>query len=251
MVSISINKLSKTFYNNNNITHVLKDISLEIKKGEVVGIRGDNGTGKTTLLNLIAKIDYPTAGNLSYSDTKAIIGYVQQDYTSALLPWYSVLENIAIPLKLRGIKKSERIKEARRVVNDLEFLKLPLNKYPSQLSGGQKQRVTIARALIHNPSVLILDEPFANIDAHSQLELQKSINRIHEKYNLTILLVSHGLDECISLTDRIILLYGSPATLYKEYDIRLKRPRYPELLYSKDFIDIRNYILREESNLYV
>jgi len=155
MTGLRINNLTKIFHTSNGVLPVLKDVCLTIATGEVVAIRGDNGSGKTTLLNIIAGIDKATSGEIQFNDAQETvpkIGYVQQDYTSSLLPWFNVMENIAVPLRIHGVGRQLRFEKATQVLKKLDFNELPLDKHPYQLSGGQKQRVAIARALLYNPS---------------------------------------------------------------------------------------------------
>lgn len=253
MIGLRVDSLSKVFHTPNGDTPVLNGLSLTIKAGEVVAIRGDNGSGKTTLLNIIVGVDEAYSGSIQFGDsskTWPTIGYVQQDYTSSLLPWFNVIENIAIPLRLRGVERQLRQEKVAAILEKLGFNTLPTDKYPSELSGGQKQRVAIARALIHDPELLLLDEPFSNLDAHSSRDIQETLSRIHAERNLTIIYVSHELDHCIYLADRVLLLHGKPASIHKSFQIVLSRPRQREQILSKEFAETRAEILTEEELLY-
>ncbi len=253
MIQILLRRLGKSFKSNGQENNVLQDVNLEVSKGEIIALRGDNGSGKTTLLNIIAGIESPTEGEVSFNATDVVrprIGYVQQDYTSSLLPWFNVLENITIPLRLESVGKSKRYLRADELLDSLGFDNLPGAAYPHQLSGGQKQKIAVARALVHEPHLLILDEPFANLDAHTGRELQEALSRIHQISHPTILYVSHELDHCIYLADRILLLHGHPSRIINQFKVELPRPRAREMILSQAYMEIRSSILAKEEELY-
>jgi len=253
MIGIELQNVDKTFTGGGIENHVLAALDLTISAGEVVAIRGDNGIGKTTLLNIIAGIDRPTRGSVNFlglDEDRPRVGYTQQDYTSSLLPWLNVIDNISIPLRLKGVPRSERRDRAEKLLEILGFSGLRADGYPHQLSGGQKQRVAVARSLINNPQLLLLDEPFANLDAHTSRDLQETLSRIHQARQTTILFVSHGLDQCVYLADRVVLLYGSPARVFREFKIPLPRPRNREMILGPAYAEARSQILAEEEALY-
>jgi len=252
MIEIRLEHLGKRFDSSRGAKEILRDITLTVRPGEVIVIRGDNGTGKTTLLNILVGIEPATTGTMRFSDAADgphRVGYVQQDYTSSLLPWFDVRENVAIPLRLAGVEKKERSDRADRLLESLGFATLPRDAYPYQLSGGQKQRVALARALIHEPHLLILDEPFANLDAHSTRDLQETISEIHQSKRPTILYVSHDLDQ-IFLADRVLLLHGSPAAIAAEFALPLERPRHKAIILADEYVSIRAKILSYEETIY-
>lgn len=251
MVEIEIRQLSRTFGGGSS-KPVIEGIDLDVAKGEVVAIRGDNGTGKTTLLNLISGIDEPTQGSISFSSLdgeQLRVGYAQQDYTSSLLPWFDVLENVSIPLRLQGVPRSERRRIAGDLLQSLGFI-LPFTAYPHQLSGGQKQRIAVARALIHRPHILLLDEPFANLDAHTSRDLQEVLLSVHYEKQQTILFISHDLDHCVYFADRILFLSGRPANISKEFSVPLTRPRNRNMLLTSAYNSIRSSVIAEEEIAY-
>lgn len=244
--------LGKCFNSSRGTKEVLRNITLTVRPGEVIVIRGDNGTGKTTLLNILVGIERATTGTIGFSETAdgpLRVGYVQQDYTSSLLPWFDVRENVAIPLRLAGVDKKQRRQRADRLLDSLGFTTLPRDAYPYQLSGGQKQRFALARAMIHEPHLLILDEPFANLDAHSTRDFQETISEIHQALGPTILYVSHDLDQ-IFLADRVLVLHGSPAAIAAEFALPLERPRRRNMILTTEYADVRAKVLAFEEGLY-
>lgn len=250
MVYIKIVGLEKRF----GQRCVFDGLNLDVTAGQIVAFRGDNGCGKTTLLNMIAGIELPTSGYIEIEATNLAqrlqTGYTQQDYGASLLPWLDVLENVALPLRIQGLSTVDRRREAMRLLEQLAFRSIPTDVFPYQLSGGQKQRIVIARALIRRPELLILDEPFASLDSHTSRDLQETLLQIHAEYRPTILLVSHDLDHCIYLADRVILLHGSPARVAKDFAVSIMRPRTRQAVLSQEYLAIRAEILQHEENIY-
>lgn len=224
--AISVRKVSKTFDNENQ---VLSDISFEVASGEVLAICGLSGVGKSTLLRIISGLIAPTSGGVRINKSLVTepsdqMGFVTQDYSRSLFPWLTVGKNVALPFKGHNISKAERnlrVQEALASVG----LEGKSGAYPWQLSGGMQQRVAIARALIMKPRLLILDEPFASVDAYVRLELEDLVADLVEKNQVTTIIVTHDIDEAIYLADRVIALSNSPATVTMELAIKLKRPR--------------------------
>lgn len=253
MVDVELKGVGKAFGSGKLRNEVLGAVDLVVRKGEIVAIRGDNGTGKSTLLNIIAGIESVTRGTVAFNgldgETRRI-GYTQQDYTSSLLPWFDVMENVSIPLRLQGVPNESRRLKTAELLESLGFNSLPKTSYPHQLSGGQKQRVAVARALIHNPHLLILDEPFANLDSHTIRDLQDVLLRSHCVKQPTILFVSHELSHCIYLADRIVVMHGHPARIIREFSVNLPRPRMREMMLGPVYADVRAQILAEEDVLY-
>ncbi len=195
----------------------VEDVSFSVAPHEFLCIIGPSGCGKSTILKMIAGLEEPTMGIIHKPDT---IGIVFQN--AGLLPWASVYENVALPLEARG-EKSEDIKN--KVMHYLEMLGLEdfKDRFPRDLSGGQKQRVGIARALAIEPQVLLLDEPFSALDAKSTHELHEDVLKIWQETIQTIVMVSHSIEEAVSLADRIILM--KEKRIDSTFSIDLKRPR--------------------------
>jgi NitT/TauT family transport system ATP-binding protein len=203
----------------------IEDISLEVRKNEFCSILGHSGCGKTTLLNLIAGFEVPTAGRIECAG-KVVSGpgadrsMVFQDY--ALFPWLTVYDNIAFGLKIKGINAGE-IKQVVIRFAALVGLTQFTNHYPHQLSGGMRQRVSIARALVVNPTVLLMDEPFAALDAQNRAMMQAEMIRILSEESKTVVLVTHSIEEAINLSDVIVVMTRRPGRV-KEI-IRVPDPR--------------------------
>jgi len=243
---LKVKQISKTFHNENSTFNLLRDINFNVSKNEVIGIRGGNGKGKTSLLNIILNLDKPSEGEIVYK--KGIkIGVVFQNYSSTLLPWISAKQNIILPLKLE--KQTAIESKYSSVLKKLGFENFPFELYPNQLSGGQKQRVAIARALINSPDLLILDEPFSSIDSKSSIELQKTIDKIVSETDISIIIISHNIDELIFMSDSILLLGGKPTEIKEEFKVSDERPRKKGFFTSNHFNELRTEILTKEYQL--
>ena len=250
MPTIELTAISKRFRmspENTGDRKILDDISVSIRHAEFVTLFGPNGCGKTTLLNILAGLLGPDNGIVRISSSGPQdyrIGYVFQNYVESLFPWLTVLENIAFSLRLRGLSRLDR---KSKVVSLLELIEisLPLDKYPYQLSGGQKQLVAIARALAHNPEILILDEPFTSLDYRTRYSMYRIIQDLWAKLNLTVLFVSHEIDEAILLADRLLLLSLPPSRIKKDITVDIARPRHLEVLASQRFFEIKAQVINE------
>lgn len=212
---ITLKNISKIYKGGSK--KALDNINLEIREGEFFSFVGPSGSGKSTILKLITKIEKQTQGEITAPDN---IGMVFQ--LGALFPWLTAIGNVMFPLKMMGVSVSKAKEEAKR---ELEMVSLTNfeHKYPRELSGGQRQRVGIARALVIDPKVLILDEPFSALDPLTTKGLYKDLLRIWEKTSKTIVLVSHSLEEAVFLSDRVGVI--KEGRLIKILDIDLKRPR--------------------------
>ncbi|MGD0267348.1 MAG: ABC transporter ATP-binding protein [Candidatus Methylomirabilota bacterium] len=228
--------------------HVLEDISFEVFHNEFVVILGPGQSGKSTLLRIIAGLERPTEGRVLL-DGKEVKGpgpdrgLVFQSYM--LFPWRTVMGNVEMGPKLRGIPKDERRKVGAHYIN-LVRLDGFEKHYPHQLSGGMKQRVGIARAYANNPDVMLLDEPFGQLDAQTRYFMEKEIIRIWETEKRTVLFVTNNIDEAVYLGDRIITLEGKlPGRMKSTYTVNLPRPREHT---DAAFLELRETII-EESQL--
>lgn len=236
MKSLIIQNLSKTYfdpYAGANVT-AIHDISLHVKQGEFVSIVGPSGCGKTTLLNMLAGFIPPSGGSITIDDKPikgpgADRGVVFQSF--ALFPWKTVLENVGFGPKMRGLPSAECDRIAREFLS-LAGLEHAADRYPNELSGGMQQRVGVVRALANNPDVLLMDEPFASVDAQTRMTLQEELTRIWQERRPTILFITHDVAESVFLADRVVVL--SKGRVLEELPIPLERPRAWENLIEDD-----------------
>jgi NitT/TauT family transport system ATP-binding protein len=218
---------------------------LDIPRGKLVSIFGPNGCGKSTLINMITGLIPTDAGEILF-DGKPLrdikFGYVFQNYREALFPWLRAIDNIQYPLKLMKLPKAERRMRTERMVASLG-VKVDLKRYPYELSGGQQQLVSILRALVVEPQILFLDEPFSALDYEMTLFMRDQLQRIFVETGTTTVLVSHDLEEAVYLADRILLLSRRPASIadYVHYDAA--RPRTDATLSQHDFIRVKAHCL--------
>ena len=225
---LSIKGVSHRFGADGAVVPALERIDLEVPDGQFVALVGPSGCGKSTLLSLVAGLRQPSDGTLRCDGeriTKPIprkIGMIFQE--ANLLPWLSAIDNVAFPLKLRGEPKIERRAAARDMLA-LTGLTGFEDKLPHQLSGGMKQRVAIARGLVQNPAVLLMDEPFAALDEQTRMLLGDELLRIWSETRKTVLFVTHSLNEAVYLADRIIVLSSRPGRIVDDVAVDLRRPR--------------------------
>lgn len=241
---LEIRQLSKSFSIDGQTREVLSDINLNVRRGEFLGIVGFSGCGKSTLLRIISGLETKSDGEI-YLEGKEIIGpgidrsMIFQE--SRLFPWMRVEDNVLYGISKKvqreiGKKEAEKlVKKYIRLVGLEEFAKA----YPSQLSGGMQQRVSIARSLIANPKLLLLDEPFGALDAITRIGMQDETLRIWEENRTTMLLVTHDIDEAVYLCDRVVVMSQSPGRIRKIIAVKLPRPRKRT---SIDFSEIRRKI---------
>jgi NitT/TauT family transport system ATP-binding protein len=227
---------------NKTIISVIENMSLEINVGEFVTIFGPNGCGKTTFLNILAGLQLPDKGVILIQGKKpesSGVGYIFQNFAESLFPWRKNIDNIAFPLELKGIPKEERYKIVLEL-EDILGIKIDNNSYPYKLSGGQQQIVAIARAIVDQPDVLLMDEPFNALDFQTRIFMEDKILDIWGKTKTTIIFVSHDIDEAIYLADRVYFFSKLPASVAGFMDIKLPRPRKQEILASKEFFELRS-----------
>ena len=206
----------------------LSGVTFSVQAHEFVSVVGPSGCGKSTLLRIIAGLDKPTSGEILVSGAKvtgpgADRGMVFQEY--ALLPWKTTEANIEFGLRLKRIPKAERAVIARRFV-DLVGLKGFEKKFPHQLSGGMRQRAAVARVLANNPSLLLMDEPFAAVDAMTRQRLQEELTVITASERTTVVFITHAIEEAVFLSDRVMVLSGRPGRIVADISINLPRPRH-------------------------
>ena len=226
---LEVSGLAKTYGSGPKAVEVIEDLSFSVNAGEMVCIVGPSGVGKTTLLKCLAGLQ-PSSGGVMKIDGKKVSGpptemaLVFQDYSRSLMPWLTVEKNLQLPLRhlrLPAAEMGRRITEALAEVG----LSHARTRYPWQLSGGMQQRVAIARALAYQPEILIMDEPFASVDAQTRFELEDLCLKIRDELGMTILLVTHDIDEAVYLSDRIVAIGHKPARVLEVMDVQLPSPR--------------------------
>jgi NitT/TauT family transport system ATP-binding protein len=238
---VTIRGLSKSFGG----TTIYQDFDLDIPRGKLVSVFGPNGCGKSTLINMIAGLIPVDSGKILFDGRplSAIrFGYVFQNYREALFPWLRSFDNIKYPLKQRGVSKVEQVTKVEKLVANLG-VKIDLNRYPYQLSGGQQQLLSIMRALVVDPEILFLDEPFSALDYEMTLFMREQLQRIFVETKTTTVLVSHDLEEAVYLADRILLLSRHPARIADFASYTAPRPRSSVTLSDPDFIRMKAHCL--------
>ena len=232
-------------YGGEKQTEAIRHIDIEVKDGEFLAIVGASGCGKSTLLTIMCGMIEPTEGEVKIDgepvrSNKHKIGYISQ--TDTLLPWRKIESNVALGLEIEKIPKKERLERAREMmrVSGLEgFEKM----YPFELSGGMRKRAVIIRALIQNPDIIFMDEPFGPLDVFTRETLQKEILRMWTERKNTIVYITHDIAEAITLADRIVLLSRRPSVIKNEYIVDIERPRIiEECKYNPKFLELEKEI---------
>jgi NitT/TauT family transport system ATP-binding protein len=221
---------------------VLEGIDLEIEAGSFVALLGPSGSGKSTLLRFIAGLDVPSSGSVTLSPggaaaksvTKAKLAFVFQD--AQLLPWRSVLDNVVLPLELAGLSREQARKRARAPLAEVELSDVP-DRFPDQLSGGMRMRVSIARALVTEPDVLLLDEPFAALDELTRQRLDERLRKLWLARKMTVIFVTHALAEAAFLAERALVMSRRPGRIVLDHRLNLPEDRHVELRTSPAFVE--------------
>ncbi|MET2832871.1 ABC transporter ATP-binding protein [Mesorhizobium shangrilense] len=222
------------------------DMSFEILPGEFVCLLGPSGCGKSTLLGALAGHISPLSGRLTL-DSMPVKGphpergIVFQHHT--LFPWKNARDNVAFGPKMRGVGRAERRREADSIL-DLVGLNGFADRYPGQLSGGMQQRVEIARVLINQPTLLLMDEPFGALDALTRLRMQELLLEVWEQFRTTIVFVTHDIDEALLLSDRIIVMQAQPGRIQQEIKVGFDRPRTADITLSGEFLRLKQHCLK-------
>lgn len=224
-------------------------VNFEVRRGEFVCVVGPSGSGKTTLLKCIAGLLKPTGGRTIFegkevTEPPSKLAVVFQDYSRSLLPWMNISRNIELPMK----NKFSRAERPERIEHVLESVGLAGkgNLYPWQMSGGMQQRAAIARGLAYQPDVLLMDEPFAAVDAQTRIDLEDLVLKVRADYNTTVLFVTHDIDEAVYLGDRVIILSGAPTTVSHDITVDLPSPRHQvETKKLTRFAELRGFVFEQ------
>jgi NitT/TauT family transport system ATP-binding protein len=243
MGHIQCNDISLTYDTPAGSVLAVKGFTLDIKESEFLCLVGPSGCGKSTMLNIMAGFLKPTAGTItiagkSINGSGTDRGVVFQDFAQ-LFPWRTALGNVSFGLEMKGVKKAEREQIAREQLRLVKLEKF-VKSYPHHLSGGMQQRVAIARALAYNPSVLLMDEPFAALDALTRDEMQKLLAEVWAETKKTVIYVTHNVAEAVYLGDRVIVMSPHPGRISAEVPITLPRPRDP---LSVEFLDYQKKLV--------
>ena len=243
-VILEAKKLTQSFKHGKTERTILNQLDLKIHKREFICVIGPSGCGKSTFSRIVAGLDPYSSGELLV-DGQAIEGpspergMVFQGYT--LFPWKTVKENVMFGPLMKGARNASAESGAREWI-DIIGLEKYQDQYPHQLSGGMKQRVAIARALVNEPKILLMDEPFGALDPHTRQKMQKHLMDLWQNIDITIIFVTHDMDEAILLADRIVALKANPGEIKEIIEVDLPRPRNPELMLSPEFKQLRERV---------
>ncbi|MDD4408058.1 MAG: ABC transporter ATP-binding protein [Bacilli bacterium] len=219
---LEIKNLSKDYHTINGEISAIEDISLDIYKNEIIGIVGSSGCGKSTLLSILAGIEKQSSGEI-ISDNNNFSYMLQND---TLIPWLNIIDNACLGLDIKHNKTPHNIAYVEKLLSNFGLSSF-LKTYPNNLSGGMRQRVALVRTLATKPDIILLDEPLSALDYVTRLTISDDIYKLIKKSNVTTILISHDIAECISMCDRIVVLSKRPAKIKSIYDINLKNPKTP------------------------
>ena len=236
---IEIRGLAKTYRTKDGDVPSLKPLDLDVHDGEFVAVVGPSGCGKSTLMKLVAGLVPPTGGEIRIDGEKVVeppdnVGIVFQ--SPVLLAWRSVLRNVMMPAEIRRLDRASHLERAHRLI-EMAGLKGFEGKYPWQLSGGMQQRADICRALVHDPEILLMDEPFGALDAMTRERMNVELQRIHGETNKTILFITHSISEAVFLADRVVVMTPRPGRIAEVLDIDLPRERTLDTMTTPPFGD--------------
>ncbi len=246
--AVSVRGLNHTYDVAGRVTQALADIDLEIAPGRFVVVVGPSGCGKSSLLMMMTGLVRPSAGRILCNGRKMdepdpdVVGVVFQE--ASLYPWLTAQANVEFPLSLRGVARAERAVRAREKLALVGLTGFE-DRYPHELSGGMKQRVSIARGLVQNPSILMLDEPFAALDEQTRITMGDELLRIWAETGKTVVFVTHSLSEAAYLADEIIVMSARPGRIIDRIEVTLPRPRTYEMMSTPAFAELRERIWRQ------
>jgi NitT/TauT family transport system ATP-binding protein len=247
---LDVTGISHTYGSGAKTHTALGSITFTVEKGEIVCIVGPSGCGKSTLLRAISGLMPPSAGQsrlmgIPISSVPDDLAFVFQEYSKSLFPWLTVRGNVAFPLKAHGMSRRARNRAVEEALGSVGLADA-VDKYPWQLSGGMQQRVAIARALVCEPTLLLMDEPFASVDAQTRAELEDLLLRVRREYNTTVLLVTHDIDESVYLGDRVLVLSKAPSTIVATIDVTPLGPDRDQIITKEtdEFVHLRSEVAR-------
>jgi NitT/TauT family transport system ATP-binding protein len=248
---ISVESLCKSYANSSGArTQILDGLSFSAKPGEFLTVVGPSGTGKTTLLRCLAGLTPPDSGSVKLrgsviEEPPLGLAVVFQDYSRSLMPWMTVLSNVTLPLRRLKLPKAEMQERASAALSAVGLAESG-GLHPWQLSGGMQQRVAIARAIAYQPEALLMDEPFASVDAQTRTDLEDLVLKVRRQFGVTIVLVTHDIDEAVYLADRVIVLNGRPAKVARELEVPLGNDRDQITTKARpEFVNLRAEVLEE------
>lgn len=247
--ALQVRNLEVIFSDASGVVHALHDLTFSLPPNGFVSLIGPSGSGKSTLLRVLAGLVPPTRGTCQFIKESARVGLVFQK--ANLMPWRRVIDNVSLPLELKDIP-NETVKARALELIELVGLKGFEQAYPRDLSGGMAQRVAIARSLMHDPDILLLDEPFGSLDALTRERMGEELLHIWQARRKTVLMVTHSISEAIYLSDQVLVLSPRPGKIEHELPVDLPRPRTSEMRYSSKFIALEQQLrenLREEGAL--
>ncbi|WP_247040098.1 ABC transporter ATP-binding protein [Arthrobacter rhizosphaerae] len=226
---LSVRGLKKVYKTDGGDVEAVRNLTFDLRPGELACLVGPSGSGKTTLLKCISGLMTPTEGEVLLDGTRVVgppkkMAVVFQEYGRSLFPWMRVRQNVELPLKNQGVPKAERDRLVDEALEAVGLAHVP-HSYPWQLSGGMQQRVAIARAVAYQPEVLLMDEPFAAVDAQTRADLEDLIRTVWKKLRVTVLFVTHDIDESVYLGERVIILSSSPTVIQEDIIIDLPEDR--------------------------
>ena len=234
---ISAVQASKTYTTRTGLVHAVKGVSFSANEGQFISLLGPSGCGKSTLLMMFAGLESASSGHFFLAGEPVLgprrdTGVIFQDAT--LLPWKSVLENVLFPVEIMKLARNEYVDRAKELLERVRLGGFE-NKRPHELSGGMRQRVAICRALIHDPKVLLMDEPFSALDAITRDQMNVVLSELLERYRKTVIFVTHSIREAVYLSDRILVMGGRPSSILLDLEIPFPRPRPPEIEETPEF----------------
>src|SRR5690625_4937645 len=247
---LSIRNLKKIYHTDGGNIEAVRNLTFDLPKGELACLVGPSGSGKTTLLKAISGLLEPTDGEVKLagnfvSEPPKNMAVVFQEYGRSLYPWMRVRENVEVPLKVQGMDKKKRDQLVSDALKAVGLDHVP-RSYPWQLSGGMQQRVAIARAVAYQPEVLLMDEPFAAVDAQTRADLEDLVRRVWRQLGITILFVTHDIDESVYLGSRVIILSSSPTVIQQDIKIDLPDERNQlETRSSQRFSELRHHVYEQ------